>query len=407
MSTNLRALITQRIRSEGPLTVAAFMDMALYHPSLGYYTRAPRKTGREGDFFTSVDVGPQFGSLLAIQLAEMHRLLAATGEHGFELVEIGAGNGQLARDILDAASSDHAEFYASTRLTLVETSPAARDVQRTTLGQHAKHLVAQSPTPPQEISGVILANELLDALPTHVVTMTSNGLAEIFVGLDDNQLVERLAAPSTERLAHYLDHVNVQPAVGWRGEVNLAAVDWIRDVTQRLTRGFLLLIDYGHSADKLYAGHHASGTLTTFRQHLINTTTADPQQPGGPAWLAHPGEQDITAHVDLTSVKNTALHAGLDLLGEVDQTRFLLGLGALDTPLSGHDTRAGLRHRLALKSLLVPGGLGTSHTVMLFGKGVGRPALRGASFDPTSAAESARADLSPPATGKLRPGQVH
>ncbi|MDP7479516.1 MAG: SAM-dependent methyltransferase, partial [Vicinamibacterales bacterium] len=137
---SLRALIVQRIRNHGPLTTAAFMDLALYHQTLGYYTRAPRRTGRAGDFYTSVDVGPQFGALLATQLDEMHRLLAATGSPTFDLVEVGAGNGQLGRDLLDAAQTTYPELYTATRLTLVETSAAARAAQPATLGRHRARL---------------------------------------------------------------------------------------------------------------------------------------------------------------------------------------------------------------------------------------------------------------------------
>ena len=139
---SLRALIVERIRDRGPLTTAEFMDLALYHPTLGYYTRAPHRTGRAGDFYTSVDVGPQFGALLATQIDEMYRLLAPTGSPVFDLVEVGAGNGQLARDLLDAAESTYPELYAVTRLTLVETSAVARAAQPGTLGRHRAKLAA-------------------------------------------------------------------------------------------------------------------------------------------------------------------------------------------------------------------------------------------------------------------------
>ena len=173
---SLRTLIVERIRGHGPLTTAEFMDLALYHPTLGYYSRTPHRTGRTGDFYTSVDVGPQFGALLAAQIDEMYHLLAATGASVFDLVEVGAGNGQLARDLLDAAESTYPELYSDIRLTLVETSATARDVQPDTLGRHSARLTSSAATMPDQISGTILANELLDALPTHAVSMTSDGL---------------------------------------------------------------------------------------------------------------------------------------------------------------------------------------------------------------------------------------
>ena len=380
MGDALRTLIVRRIRDRGPLTVAAFMEMALYHPELGYYSRAPRRTGRAGDFYTSVDVGPQFGALLAAQIDEMRRLHAADGESGFDVVEVGAGNGQLARDVLDAAESTYPGLHAAARLTLVETSPAARAAQPETLGPHRDRLHASASTLPNRISGVVVANELLDALPTHAVTMTADGLREVYVDADGVRLVERVGPPSSGALERYFERLGATPAPGWRGEVNLAAIDWMRAAARSLTRGFLLLIDYGHSARELYAGHHASGTLTTFKRHLADAPGAGRVDPDGPAWLADPGERDITSHVDFTSIERAARSEGLEVLGFVDQTRFLLGLGALDDPAAAADTTGALRRRLALKTLLAPGGLGSTHHVLMLGKGVGRPALKGGSF---------------------------
>ena len=380
MSDALRTLIARRIRDRGPLTVAAFMTMALYHPELGYYTRAPRRTGRAGDFYTSVDVGPQFGALLAAQLDEMRRLHADAGGAGFDLVEAGAGNGQLARDVLDAAEAAFPKLHAAARLTLVETSPAARAAQPETLGPHRGRLHAGAADLPKQVSGVIIANELLDALPTHAVAMTADGLREVFVDTYGDRFVERAGPPSSPALAGYFDRLGVTPRPGWRGEVNLAAIDWVRTAARSLARGFIILIDYGHPARELYAGHHASGTLTTFQRHLVDTAGTGPDRRDGPAWLADPGDRDITSHVDFTSVERAARDEGLEGLGFVDQTRFLLGLGALDAPAAPADAAGALRHRLALKTLLVPGGLGSTHHVLMLGKGVGRPALKGGSF---------------------------
>ena len=376
---SLRGLIVERIRDHGPLTTAEFMDLALYHPSLGYYSRAAHRTGRSGDFFTSVDVGPQFGALLATQLDEMHRLLAETGSPVFDLVEAGAGNGQLARDLLDTAKSTYPALYAATRLTLVETSAAARAAHADTLGPHRACLAASSAAMPERVTGAILANELLDALPTHAVTMTADGVREIFVDVAGDRFVECTGPVSTPELTDYLARIDVDLAPGWRGEVNLAAVSWVRAAARRLERGFVIVIDYGHLADELYSDAHGAGTLTTFHRHQVGTAEDDPRQPDGPTWLAHPGEQDITAHVDLTSVRAAAETEGLELLGLLDQSHFLLGLGALDTVTDANDVTA-LRQRLALKTLVVPGGLGSTHKVLLLGKQVGAPALRGCSF---------------------------
>jgi SAM-dependent MidA family methyltransferase len=370
-ATGLRALIAERIERLGPMTFATFMGLSLYHPEHGFYARTARPTGRTGHFFTSVDVGPLFGLLLAEQFAEMWALLGRPP--AIDLVEAGASNGQLSRDVLDACASRHPAFYAAARSHLVEESAAARAVHAETLGPHA-HKCSSGDRLPDAVHGVIFANELLDALPCHIVTMTEdNELREIAVDLDGNELVERAIPPTTPELAAYLAGAGVELQPGWRAEINLASVGWVRDAARRLGRGFLVLIDYGHPAAELYSSTHAAGTLTTFRRHRASAAGERPQ-----IWINEPGEHDLTSHVDLTSIEKAAAAEGLDLLGRLDQTYFLLGLAAPD--LFADSTGAGmgsLKNRLALKTLLLPGGLGSVQKVLLFGRDVGTPRLRG------------------------------
>ncbi len=371
-----RAAIVRRVREHGPITFARFMDIALYDEECGYYARASRRSGRSGDFFTSVDVGPIFGELLAAQFVEMWEVLAPSAERRtpraeFDLVEAGAGSGRFARQVLDAATRVPA-FYDALRLHLVERSRTARAAQPIALGPHAGRLHASSADLPASIDGVLFANELLDALPTHLVVMRADGLREVYVDAEDEALVEREGPPSTPRIAGYFDRLGIALAPGWRAEVNLEAVDWVRQAGRSIVRGFLLLIDYGHPARALYSAARAAGTLTTFRQHVAETGPP----PGGrpPAWLTEPGGCDITAHVDLTSIQHTAEAEGLDTLCIVDQSYFLLALAGAARIAGPHDD---LKRRLALKTLLLPGGIGTTHKVMVFAKNVGRPALRG------------------------------
>lgn len=374
--TRLGELIRQRIRRDGPLPFAAFAECALYHPDLGYYARADRRSGRDGDFFTSVDLGPLFGELLAVQLAEMWRVLGGGSDGGgrFALVEAAAGSGRLARDVLDAAAERDPAFYYAVDLHLVERSRAARDAQIRTLGPHAARIASSGPEVPGGVTGVVFANELLDALPPHVLVMTDYGLREVYVDVDARRdgLVERLGPLSDAAVRAHVASCGIRLEPGWRAEVCPAAVAWVRRAARALRRGFLLLIDYGHEAQELYSATHAAGTLTTFRRHRVRNEATG----GTPPWLADPGERDITAHVDLTAVRRTAEREGLATLGVLDQTYFLLGLGALDR-VAADDGVAGLRRRLALKSLLVPGGLGSTHKVLVFGKGVGAPRLAG------------------------------
>jgi SAM-dependent MidA family methyltransferase len=372
----LRELIADRIRTSGPISFAEFMDISLYHPELGYYARAAQKTGRAGDFFTSVDVGPIFGELLAKQFAEMWRVLEKGVGRGFrpsesktppdpffDLVEVGAGSGRLARDILDSAKTNDSEFYSAIRLSLVEQSPAAREAQVETLGPHAALLAHSTSALPEHVEGVIYANELLDAMPTHAVVMTDTGLREVFIDFADGRFIERFEELSAPRIAEYLARAGAEMRVGWRAEVNLGAEDWTRTAAESLRRGFIVLIDYGHDERELYSASHSAGTLTSYKQH---SQLAD--------FLQEPGETDITAHVDLSAITRAAERAGLDVLARLDQTYFMLGLGITD--LEG----LSLQKRLAMKTLLLPGGLGSTHKVLIFGRGVGRPALKGCAY---------------------------
>ena len=360
--SSLLPLIVARIRERGPLTVAEYMELALYHPEHGYYSRAARRSGRDGDFFTSVDVGPLFGELIAAQLEEMWRVLGANGAGPFDLVEAGAGDGRLARDVLDAAARDYPDFYASIRLTLVERSPAARAAQRATLGPHLERLAGVRDDLPPSIEGVIYANELLDAFPVHVVAMTAEGIREIVVSERDGVLVEAEAGIDDPAILGRLFPMDA----GTRVEIGRAAAAWVGDAAAALRRGFLLLFDYGHEPGEGHSRAHPDGTLMAYRAHV-----AEPRH-----WLGDPGEADLTAHVDLTAVRRAAEEAGLRTLALVDQTYFLLSLGLADRVETGHDRRA-IQQRLAARTLVMPGGLGSTMKAMVFAKGVGAPALRG------------------------------
>jgi SAM-dependent MidA family methyltransferase len=373
-------VLSDVIRERGPMTVAAFMDLALYDPSFGYYARSTRRSGAAGDFFTSVDVGALFGELLERQIAEMAGLLSGDENEPVDLVEAGAGSGRLAADVLRAARAHHRTAYDRFRLHLVEASPTARDEQRATLAEMAERLASSSTQLPAHINGIVFANELLDAMPTHQVVMREDGLREVYIS---PTLALHEGRPSTPALAEYLRRLGVTLEPGWRVEINLRAIEWIRDLARRLDRGFVILIDYGHEARELYSIGHSNGTLTTFARH---TASGPESAQGTPRWLTNPGEQDITAHVDFTSVRAAAEEEGLVTLGFLDQTYFLLALSQNLENLANPEkpekpeNLENLKKRLALKTLIMPGGLGSTMKVLIFGKAVGRPALRGCSF---------------------------
>jgi SAM-dependent MidA family methyltransferase len=359
MAGSTSAILLERIRARGPMTVAEFMELALYHPEHGYYASSARRSGRAGDFFTSVDVGPVFGDMIAVELADMWELLSPGEPQAIDLVEAGAGDGRLMRDILDALTRDVPELYARLRVTLVESSAVARRAQPGTLEGHRRCLISSGDELPRPVTGVIMANELLDALPVHVIQFGEHDVDEIYVTEREGILVETTGPVSDDRIRDYVAQSGVSPRAGVRAEVGLAATDWISDAAAALDKGFLLLFDYAREAAELYSGVHPGGTLAAYRRHMLDSSR----------WLDHPGHSDLTAHVNLTAVRAAAAASGLTALGALDQTYFLLNLGLVDR-LSSDQTVAALRQRIAAQALLMPGGLGSTMKVLAFGKGV-------------------------------------
>jgi SAM-dependent MidA family methyltransferase len=363
MESDCRALVAERIRQRGPVTVAEFMDLALYAPEVGYYARAAQRSGRTGDFFTSVDAGPVFGALLAERFASWWRDM---GTARLDLVEAGAGNGRLTRDVLDAAARRDPGFHSVIAAHLVERSAPARAAHPQMLASHAARLASTGDAMPDGIDGIVFANELLDAFPVHLVEMGAAGLLEVFVDLESGRLVDRTGPLSNPALARYLADAGVTLERGARADINLAAAAWVADVGTRLRRGFLVLIDYGYESAELYSAARSQGTLATYHRHLVDAPGDG--APSGSAWLADPGSRDLTSHVDFTTVRRAAVRAGLEPVSISDQTRFLLDIlerSPLVAELSAPDR---LADRLSLKTLLMPGGLGSTHTVMVFAK---------------------------------------
>ena len=362
MNSPLLDLIRTRIRERGPLTVAAFMDLALYHPGFGYYTRSARRSGASGDFVTSVDMGPLFGELLATQLAEMASLLGAP-QSPFTLVEAGAGDGRLSHAMLRGLKKVAPHLCSHTHLHLVEKSAAAREAQRAVLTAWTGQAIGSDQLP-DEFEGVIVANELLDAMPVHQVVMRETGLIETYVDCEGERLVTRDGPLSSETLRSRLSSSGTPLAAGARAEISLAASDWVRDAAKRMRRGFMLLIDYGDEAARLFGAGREAGTLTTYRRHHQEDAA------GGPQWIDNPGEQDITAHVDFTGIRDAAAAQGCTSLGLMDQTYFLMSLAG--PRVESFDDA----ERLAFKSLVLPGGLGSTMKVLVLAKNMGAPSLR-------------------------------
>ena len=371
---SLLARLLDEIRGHGPLTVAAFMERALYDPGDGYYTSAAQRSGRAGDFYTSVDAGPIFGQVLAEFVVRAWRQRPAAP---FDLVEAGAGNGRLARDVLDALRTWHPDCHASLRVTLVERSALARAAHDGLRVEHAPLSITSSPDLPDAFEGVLIANELLDAMPFHRVVQTDGGLQEAYVTVEGDTLALTLGDVSSPVVGSYLDGAGVSLPVHGIADVSPAAAEWSREAARRLRWGAMLLIDYGYEAADLFSEYRLGGTLASYARHQLDPSR-ERDTPSRPAWLEDPGQRDLTAHVDFTTVARAAESAGARREWFGDQTRLMLGLGLADrlAAVSGPGV-ADVKWRLAAKTLVGPHGIGGTHRALLMTKGISGGSLVG------------------------------
>ena len=366
----LAALLAARIRAAGPMTFAEFMRECLYHPEYGYYSRA--NVRRFGDYYTSVDVHPIFGRLLARQLVEMWESLGSPKP--FLVVEAGAGVGRLAGHILDFAASALPQFYAAARYVAVEASAARRAEHPTRLASHlaAGRFSSSAEIPANISAGCILSNELLDALPTHRVVMERGRLRESCVGINGDRFIEVLGDLSTPLLEQYFVEQGITLSEGQQAEVCLDACRWIERAGKALGRGFVITIDYGHEARALYNQGHNRGTLLAYRDHTVTENILDA-----------PGEQDLTAHVNFTALDLWGRSAELGRTGLVTQSQFLVALGRGNEFADLYETSQTevekLRARLLLKNLIHPEGLGEKFQVLIQHKGIEAAQLTGLS----------------------------
>jgi SAM-dependent MidA family methyltransferase len=359
--TPLAALLAERIRRFGPITFAEYMRECLYHPVHGYYSKP--ESVRFADYYTSPDVHPIFGRLLARQFAECWEQLDRPNE--FLLVEAAAGIGRLARHILEFAQSKLPEFYAALHYVAVERSPARCDQMASQLApffQEGKCRPAIE-IPMHIPTGCVFSNELLDALPVHRVRQQDGRLQEIFVGNDGGVFVEILMPLSTEVIAGYFAAQQITLEEGQQAEVGLEACDWIAEIARRLTGGFVFTIDYGHEAAELFDFHHMAGTMLAYAKHRASES-----------FFLAPGEQDLTAHVNFTALRLWGQRQGLEPLGLISQTAFLLALGQrnefADLYDDGMDEIDRVRARLQLKTLIYPEGMGERFQVLIQQKSV-------------------------------------
>jgi SAM-dependent MidA family methyltransferase len=409
----LREKIVQEIREHGPIPFSRYMEMCLYDPEHGYYSRSTEQFGKAGDFYTSSDVHAVFGRLLARQFEEMWRAVGSSAQ--VEILELGPGRGLFAQDVLDWSEKKFPEFFRAVHYSLAESSPALRERLQVTLSKHfrsGKASLAQRLKPPSygEACGtaeavpshgnavahedvlrdtgkgtalractersrrvpheaqferalapespiIIFANEFFDALPVEIVSEKGS----LRISERDGRIVESWATASAREL-EFLDRYGVYPENGERIEVPLVAQQYMNSIAQTIQRGFMLTIDYGYTRQEQLAGRHR-GTLMTYRQH---SSSANPYEA--------PGEQDITAHVNFTALAAAAEQNGMQIQPLLTQSQFLFGIGEANQFADAfEECRLPQEHAkvaLQLKHLVTPAGMGETFHVLVGSKGV-------------------------------------
>jgi len=381
----VREQIEREICQRGPIPFSRYMQICLYDPSHGYYSRNTEQFGKAGDFYTSSDVHAVFGRLLARQFDEMWRALDRPPQ--IEILELGPGRGLFARDMLDWANKKFRDFFAVVTYTLQESSPALRARLQETLREHLDAGRANIPaavtegrstglcrTLAPETPLIVFANEFFDALPVEILSPAG----KLHIAFEDNRLRETWLLPLAEEL-EFLDRYGVRPEANERTEVPLIAQEWIQQISGAIARGFLLIIDYGYTRSQQLAGHHR-GTLMAYRRH---SASPDPYQ--------SPGEQDLTAHVNFTALAAACEQAGMKCERLRTQAQFLMGIGERNQFADAFEDCRIPHERakvtLQLKHLVTPVGMGENFQVLIASRAVDPKrvaALSGLSFGNSS-----------------------
>ncbi|RJP59460.1 MAG: SAM-dependent methyltransferase [Deltaproteobacteria bacterium] len=365
----LKSIIIDKIRKKGRITFAEYMDMALYHPVHGYYNSSGEKIGKDGDYYTSPHVHPVFGQLIARLLYQMWNIMGEISD--FTIVEAGAGKGFLCCDILDYARRQLPDFYESLTYNIIEISSHFSATQKELMKSHSdkNKVIWYSPDDFGKrdfcFNGCYLSNELLDSFPFNMVKMEEGRLKEVYVTLNKSGFMEELGELSTPALEQYFTNLDITLEEGQKAEVNLGIFDWLKEIHSAMGKGFVITIDYGYTADELFAPYRTDGTISCYYRHTVNHNP-----------YIRPGFQDITAHVDFTTLIETGEKMNLKKTLYLEQYRFLIALGLLDTIDDLEKNKHNLsileyyKEKLAMKNFLMPGGMGVLFKVLIQQKGV-------------------------------------
>ena len=368
--SELRKIIEKEITEHRPIPFSRYMELCLYHPEFGYYSRNAAQFGKAGDFFTSSDVHAVFGRLLARQFDEMWRGMGSPKQ--IVVMELGPGRGLFAQDVLDWSEKKFPEFFRAMRYLLVEQSSALRNKISQTLDRpfaSGKAAFASIESEQKE-AVIIFANEFFDSLPVEIVSAQGS----LLITAQNGRFLENWEKTSSDEL-EFLERYSVHPEPGERIETPLQSQAAMRSAASAIDRGFVVIVDYGHTREEQLAGRHR-GTLRAIRQHSLS---------GNP--YEAPGEQDITADVNFTALAAAAEQYGMRAEKLITQSQFLMGIGEAnqfaDAFEDAHLTQERAKIALQLKHLVTPAGMGETFHVLVASKGIDRKkvsALSGLSF---------------------------
>ncbi len=350
----LEYIIRSLIEKDGPITFEKFMALVLYYPGLGYYMTDDIRIGPDGDYYTSSHLHPIFGWMIAIQLDEMKRILEGTGK--FTILELGAGRGFFAENIIDYLEHK-LKWSGNWKYVIVEKNPSAIQHQSKLLNRYQGRVSWKtSMDDVDRFCGCVIANELIDAFPVHRIIVTDR-FREIYVDMSANGLVDLPGDFSDPALSDYLVQYKIPEIRGYCSEVNLRIGDHLQSLDNIMSEGFELTIDYGYPAWEYYSAQRNKGTLLCYYRHTRNTNP-----------YLHLGDQDITAHVNFTALKDWGEATGLQTLGYCPQGTFLASLG-IDKVIAGElESNPSFQTELQkIKGLLFD--VGQTHQVMIQYKG--------------------------------------
>ncbi|HKS30397.1 MAG TPA: SAM-dependent methyltransferase [Pyrinomonadaceae bacterium] len=357
LSTRLR----EHIKTCGPISFHDWMRAALYDERDGYYRRGGvKRWGREGDYRTSPERSPLFAATFARFFHTLYEELGSPAR--WTIWEAGAGAGHFAEGVLETFHRSYPHLLSATRYIIDETSADARCFIQDRLARFIPHTEYESLSDNSDTleTGIVFANELLDAFPVHRVTVEGGRLRELFVATDEaGRFIWTTSEPSTPRIEEYLRQLNVELAEGQLAEVNLQAVEWLKRAAGLFKRGYLILVDYGAEAEELYnVSLRPRGSLRAFGRHRLIEVLLD-----------EPGAHDLTTTIDWTTARRICREAGLEIVSFERQDRFLLRAGLLEelermTTSVGIDA-ASLSLRATAREMILPGGMSESFQVLV------------------------------------------